>query len=519
MIETRQLAPDSRKHHRVCVPMRVELDGARLDIVDWSPGGLRVAAVPARLLAMGGGSVRVSLPTEGVPFVFDAAVRVVRVGEGEAGLRFEDLPASIGERLYTFGRGAPPAAPSVGAPGEGEPGGSSRVAPATAPRAPTPEKVAVPQGPWRPPLRSVVYVVIGTLLAIYIVHALYERVWRIQVDTASLIAPMAQIVSPADGVVEELRVSLGERVAEGDRLFLVAAPAVRNALERSALEVGLAEVRVAELEAARAAQEDRLSIHARMMRSRVAAQRALVSHLRDRLAMADAHVARIEALEGGGVSAFEVDAVRSDRAALAGELELASSYLTTEAGRLGAARHGYYFDGDRIPDGLPEIEAALTAARADLALRVARLEAEQADAVLAQAGEAPFAGRVAGVAQTAGTPVREGSLVVVLEKETDGQVEAWLTREEAEYVRLGDPARVSVAGVGRVYDAVVRSIDSDAAASARRAEAGDVPRLRVLLELQGYAGEPDTGPAALSELREVDAVGLPAVVNLARSWR
>lgn len=517
MIETKHVNASRRKHTRVLAALTVHSGPDLLDVVDWSPGGLRVASVPASLLAREEVPVRMKVPYEGVDIPFDATVHVARLGpnEGEAGLAFVSLPPHAWEILNFLSQqdAPPPTLPRALA-------AAPPVAPDAPPNPPRIHAVAPEvQVPWRPPVRMLVYLVVGLLLAVYIGSSMYDRVWRIEVESASLVAPTARVVSPEDGSMRELHVAVGSRVTAGTLLFRVESPSIQAALAAAELEVAQAELHATELEAARAAEQARLSIHGRIVSSRIGAQRAQVSLLKERLALADAQVARVSELVGQGVSQVELDRARSASATLAGQLEQARGALSTEERRFRAARRGFYFDGDSVQDGLPEVEAALAAARAEVELEKTQLAEMRIRADAAERVRAPFAGRASQVLQTEGTPVRQGNLVVVLERDDARLVEAWVTRQQAEYVRLGDTAQIAVAGLGRTYDGVVRSIETDPSTSAHLAASGETPRLQVLLEVAGYADEPGSVDAALRELREVDSVGLPAVVSFARSWR
>lgn len=518
MIETKHVNASRRKHTRVLSTLCVQSGPYLLEVADWSPGGLRVVSVPASLLAWEEVLVRVIVPFEGVDIPFDASVQVVRLGPnpGEAGLAFVSLPPYAWEILNFLSQEDAPT-----------PNLSPTLAEAMPPTNPTmspapirnPATGAAPQVAWRPPIRMLFYLVVGGLLSLYLGSSLYQRVWRMEVVTASLVATTARIGSPTDGVIRDLGVAAGDRVGEGTLLFRVESPSAQSALQQASLDVGRAEIRVAELEAVRAAEEARLSIHGRIVTTRIGAQRAQVSLLEQRLTLADAQVGRVQELVGRGVSQGELDEARARWATVAGQLEQARSGIETEERRGRAARSGFYFDGDGVQEGLPEAEAALQAGRAELALVKDRIEGEQRRAEAAESGRAPFAGRVAEVLQTQGTPVRQGNLVVVLEGEDVRLVEAWVNRQQAQYIRLGDSAGITVAGLGRSYDGLVRTIDTDPAAGAHTAASGDAPRLQVMLEVAGYAGEPHSSEAAMRELREVDSVGLPVVVSFARSWQ
>lgn len=516
MIRIRHLAASRRKHARAREGLAVESGGERLEVLDWSVGGVRVAALPRALPAGADVPLTVAGLVEGVRRTFETRARVARGDEGGVVLEFGSLSAAGRELLSSLsGGGAAPDTPEPEAAPPLREAERATLAPAPEPRpeaAPAEKKKG-----WRPPVRAVLYVAVGALLAAYIGEALYRRVWRIEVETAALIAPTARIVSPADGVVRGLEVAEGEVVKKGDILFGVASPRAEAALQEVEQAVAAAEVRVKELEAARAARRVQLDIHGDILKARIGGTGALVKALEDRVAIADARITRlVEVQAQGAVSGTEVDEVRALRAQLAGQLAQARAELSGEKRRLGAAREGYHFDGDGMSNGLPELDATLTAARAMLAVEQARLEAERVRVATSDAARAPFAGRVAEVLQTEGTPVRHGSLVLVLHREDDRLVEAWLSRRQAGYVRLGDPAVVEVPGLGRRYDGVVRSIGADPAAEEH---AGDEPRLRALVEIGGYVGEPWTAETAAEELRVVDSVGLPAIVSFERSWR
>ncbi len=511
-ITVRQLPADRRKHVRVpasAAPLWVDLGAERLEVVDWSPGGLRVAAAAPAPDA----TLQVAVGDGAGPFAVRA--RTVWAAGGEVGLAFTSLPEAARARLtehaapWTGAGDTPPAASTVAPPVD-----------AVAPPRVLPPPVAAPPRRWRPPLRAILYLVLGVLLTAWLGSALYRRVWRIEVDAASLVAATARVASPADGVVRELLVADGDTVREGQEAFRVEAAGVDAQVERAALEMEAARAEVARLEAERVAAAERLGIEGRVARARARAERRQVALLAQRVGWAGEHVTRVEALgAAAGVSAFDLDEVRGRRAELAGQLEAARARLAAEQTRVDAVRRGYAFDGERVAAALPEADAALAAARTTFALAERRLASERTRAEALRSARVPFAGRVSAVLQTAGAAVRQGTVVVVVERDEDRQVEAWVTRQEAGYVRLGSAARVYVPGVGRTYDAVVRSIGAESAASEAAMAVGGTPRLRVVLDLAGYAGEPDSRAAAMAELRKSDSVGLPAVVSLPRSWR
>ncbi len=552
MIQIESQDPCRRKHTRVDSPVLIELGAERLETVDWSPGGVRVARVPAHLRASQVVGIRVAIALGDVWVAFEARARVVHLGapggeaSGEAGLAFVALPPRARAMLRSLAaaaregaaaqiEAAPPdlappdlgwglalsAAPAgdrfAGSAPEGARPPAPGSAPERAPAAPVTPPAPVPRGS---AVRALLYLVFGLILSFYLGDSLYRRVWRIEVDAAALVARSARIASPVDGVLTQLEVAPGERVEGGAALFRVESPGVGAAIEQAALAVRQAAVHVQALEAARRALGGRLRIHGEIVRSRVESHATQIALLGDRLALADGQIERMRALHTQGmVSQVEVDELVGRRAVLAGERERAHSLLATGTTQLDAASRGYYFSGDTVGDGLPELDASLVAARAQLALEEEALLLEQRRAERAQEVRAPFAGRVAEVLQTSGTPVRQGSLVLVVERADERMVEVWLTRQQAEYVALGDTARISVAGLGREYDGVVRSIGTDATTSVSMAQVGTDPRLQVFLELQGYASAPATAELALNELLAVDSVGLPAVVSFSRSWR
>jgi multidrug resistance efflux pump len=278
---------------------------------------------------------------------------------------------------------------------------------------------------WRPPLRAGVYVVLGLMLTAWLGSALYRRVWRIEVDAASIIATTARVASPADGVVGALRVDEGAVVRTGDVLFEVEAAGVESALERVAIEVEEARAAVARREAERVAAVERLRIEGGMARTRAGADRRQAELLSERVGWAEAQVARLEALAAApGISPFEVEAARGAHAALSGQLAATRARLAVESARIRAGARGYAFDGERVAPALPELDAALAEAQTELALAERRHTAERVRAEGLRRARAPFPGRVAALAQPAGAAVRQGTVVVVLEADTERRVEA-----------------------------------------------------------------------------------------------
>jgi HlyD family secretion protein len=458
---------------------------------------------------------------------FRSPLRVVRGGpEGEAALAFEALPEAGRELLHAVAQGAEEGeAVSVSGVLGGEAVADSVDAaapvpdPGTPPRPPE-EGHPSPATPWRPPLRMVGYGLVGLLLAAWLANVAYERVWRVEVEAASLVAPTAKITSPWNGSVVEIKTGKGTRVAAGDPLFVVESPEIQAELEEAALDVAEAELRVTQLEAAREGLVARLDIQRRIVGRQVRSQAAQVSWLDTRLDLAAGQVERLRTLHHeGAVSLLEVEEGMAEQATLAGARELARALLSGAQGRLSAARLGYTLDGDQIIEGLPEIEAALGVALSEAQLQRDRLAAARRRAEITGTVRAPFDGRVSAVTQTAGTPVRQGAQVVAVERDDERLVEAWLTRDEAAWVRIGDTALIEVPGLGRTYEGTVRSVETNGEEGTQFAALGVEPRMQVSISIERVAGRPHSAEEAARELNEAESVGLPAIVSFRRSWR
>ncbi|MFN7146377.1 MAG: PilZ domain-containing protein, partial [Myxococcota bacterium] len=109
MIRIRHLEASRRKHARAREGLAVESGGERLEVVDWSVGGVRVAALPRALPS--GTDVPLTLGgmVDGVRRTFETRARVARGDEGGVVLEFGSL-SGVGRELLAAlsGGGAAP---------------------------------------------------------------------------------------------------------------------------------------------------------------------------------------------------------------------------------------------------------------------------------------------------------------------------------------------------------------------------------------------------------------------------
>ena len=109
----------------------------------------------------------------------------------------------------------------------------------------------------------------------------------------------------------------------------------------------------------------------------------------------------------------------------------------------------------------------------------------------------------------------------MLEKNEARRVEAWLTPEEASFIKLHDTVEVEIRAMGRTFIGQVLSLGSPPSETDPSRLLGKDPKLRVGIELVGLSQASGYGASfdgAMKELVFSNSVGLPVTVTFRRAW-
>jgi multidrug resistance efflux pump len=369
-------------------------------------------------------------------------------------------------------------------------------------------------------LRYGLYLLLGALLTWYVGSTTYYRVWRLQVSTASVVAQMELLRSPKNGNIEELLVGEGQLVEQGDALFRVVDEDAQTEDLELQRQVDRAERALLGLEGQHAVEVEKIEIYRGVLEAQVMASSARLGHLQQNGRLLRKQRDRTLGLvESGALSDRAVDMANADYETSLAQIQLAIGEAQVSAANLAALDDGFLFEGERLQANLPELESQIELARADLIF--ARKEALSRRAQEGVVVTAPFSGRVSALFKSPQTSAKQGDEILMLEKNEARRVEAWLTPEEASFIKLHDAVEVEIRAMGRTFVGQVVSLGSPSSEVEASRLLGKDPKLRVGIDLVGLAQSSGYGASfdgAMKELVFSNSVGLPVTVTFRRAW-
>jgi multidrug resistance efflux pump len=456
--------PDQRLCLSVTAPLFVDIEQQRWKASEWSLEGFRVV-VPG--LDLHGGVVRqtlhVTVPFQGFDVGFDAVCEVAAdpadadvlvaqfVGLGN---RERELLSHFVEELLrgsmvpvrdTIQRIDVPVMPASLMPDTAPMGMQTRL---------------------RATRRSLTMTALYGLLGIgvfgYLALMLYASIFRMEVQSAMISAPIETVAAQAEGHALWAQFKPGDKVASGDvvlRLF-------DNLLER---EIEVAEVAIREREA-------RLGYLRRRERSGVERLQSLpvvemrqltrskleLEDLRSQLASMELEQRNPKPVAGRDASGIG-DPGKQQLAELKSRIDAKEFELRTRkdtVNRNAAARR--VPPGTQLVGSLDDLEAQIELARHEVQFAQERHKAllNQRERLVVRA---PFDGRLIDLPHVDKGSIRKGDIVAILEQTEPRNVTAYLNDDEIVRVGVGDHARLYVPSVRETLKARVSRIDRSSA--------------------------------------------------------
>ncbi len=506
--------PSQRLHFRVQAPATITIDGVDYPAADWSLGGFLIDRFEGTVQA---GEHLISILTinfQGFHISIRKEVVVVRVEADRSRIacRFIEVTEREKELLNYYisnlvtGQMAPvddvirridtPVKPVPLTPDD-------KVA----------ESVPLHRQSLRRAVFSILYIVAGVLLGIFLVLTLYSHFFRVDVESAVVTRTIEQVVSKDLGVVQEILVTEGQHVSQGQVLLRLQDDQLARELEICHQELEDARLGLATSQERGRREEDRLAAYSRIAAEKLNSAREGVESLREQLRIADLELQRSRGLYESGIgSQSAYDEAAGRKATLAGELEHAMAELGIAMQAVDSVRKGFFYDGRSLVGQMPEAEVDTEHARRLIPILERRLsEVEQRAKRLEY--RAAFPAKVLRLTKTAGNTTERGETLVLLEKTgEDPVVDVFLTQSAASYVQLGSQARILIPALDLKLKGEVVSVDRTYGFRAGlqdaynwRHAAGTSAHVRIAL----------TG--LNPDLRARLAGGMPAIVNLPRS--
>ncbi len=468
-VKIKRERPDQRRHHRVTAPLYVEVAGVATRAADWSLGGLRVENFPGELPATGSEiPLLLTLPFQGFDVGFNIKAEVVRTNPAqgmfavrytEIGERERELMQHFIEELVrgsmvdvedTIQRIDVPVTPASLQP--------------DLPKA-TAAQVPMRRLPVKTAMMSSLYLGLGALVFSYAGLLGYTNLFRMEVQTAVITAPVETIIAKDDGIVELGDLKPGQTVKADDVLMQL----VNSQLER---EIELAEIQVQESKAKMAFTKrkhleelERVRSYAAVEMKNVQQTRIELESLAAQIKIAQLTKARLAELHGKG---FTTDAkleeaertallLKKDfdirRVELATRVELAGHDL----GKRMYSGNETIGSADIVGTGAElEAEVKLIDHQIQLAQQryISYLKQKDREAV-----RAPFDGTVLQLPRINKSSVRRGDVVAIIEQRKKRRVTAWLNQDEVLRVGMGDEVLLYIPAVGEQLKGRVTEID------------------------------------------------------------
>ncbi len=460
-VKIKRERPDQRRHHRVTAPLYVHYAGQKFRAADWSLGGLRVEGFPGDLPAIGAElALQLTLPFQGFNVTFDAKAEVVRFDQAarmfavrfvELGERERELMGHFIEELVrgsmsdvedTIQRIDVPVTPA-----------------SLTPDASPVKALPVRRRPTKMIVMSSIYAVLGLIVFGYTALILYSNIYRLEVQTAVIAAPIETVAAQAEGRVLLPGKRPGDRVRAGD----VIANLMDNQLER---EIELADISIKEQKAKllfmkqRQQEElERLQGFANLELKSVEQTRIELKSAAEQLKLAESQHARLATLARKGYATdARVEDAERQVIALRQSLETRRVELKSRADLAGTNFGKRFYNGRDLVGDSAQIEAQVRLAEHEIKLAQSRQHAlvKHRDRI---AVRAPFDGVILELPHVDNGHVRRGDTIAVIEQRQERRVLAFLNQDEVLRTGVGDEVTIFVAALGEQLKGRVIQID------------------------------------------------------------
>lgn len=447
-VKVRRERPDQRRHHRVTAPLYVEVGGATMRAADWSLGGLRVEHFPGKLPAIGSEiELALTLPFQGfdVGFKVEAevvrtnvaegmfAVRYTRIGERERELMqhfIEELiRGSMVDVEDTIQRIDVPVTPASLQPD------LPKAADQMVPLRRRPSKLVV---------MSSLYLAIGALVFGYAAIIAYSNLFRLEVETAVIAAPVETIVAKSEGIVELAGLEPGRPVKADDIVARLIDAQIEREIELAEISVQEKKARLAFAKRRQLEELERVRSYAAIEMKNVAQTEVELQSTAQQLDLARRNLQRLASLHAKGFTTdAKLDEARREVMKLEKEHEIRRIELSarTELASHNSGRRLYSGDATignaNIVGQAAQIEAEVRLLEHEIKLAQQRYITELSQRERA-AMRAPLDGTVVEVRKPNRADVRRGDVIALIEDRSQRHVTAWLSQDEVARVGLGD---------------------------------------------------------------------------------
>lgn len=459
-------APDQRRHYRSRAPISVQIGSSKCMIHDWSLGGFLINEYKGPSLKVGANATAaISVHWQSFDIAFTTDVEVVRLNGKSVGVRFTRLEARekevLGQALLASTANGERAS-LMKALADLDPAAKATVVTPVS-MVPT-ARESTPPNPRNQFLRrawmSAIYWGAGLALGAMIVTVMYFHFFRLDLEYSVVSLPLYPVVSQDVGRCAELLVREGDVVKAGQPLLRLEDDVLTRDLELAELQLASSKSDLATGESRVAKEQEKLALYEHITKAKLASNTAQVDSYTRQLEANKTILDRELTLMNNAVGAVQVvNQTQARVAELEGLLLHAQAEKRIAETSLDALKHGSFYDQRHLVGDMSQYEVNLADARQRIRLAEQRVT-QTRDRVKRLTYLAPFDGKVVKLMKAPGSVTNRGEVLVVVEKVDDKPViDAFVTQDEANTLRLGGKAAVWVPALNRSFNATVVKID------------------------------------------------------------
>jgi len=453
--------PCQRRYHRLTAPLHVVLDGQEAILAtDWSVGGLGLEIKENNLPKVGlETTVGVILSFQGYDISFNADVIVVRVDTGSQliGCQFVALEERSRDLLNYFSADL-----IRGRMGTFE-DSICRIDVPVTPISTKPPTSHISETPvWRLPLKTIFmatfYILAGILVFSYVALLIYSNFMRLEVPSSVVSTHLQTLRMPVDGVIKHINFEVGTHVKAGDEILRINDLKLENQINAAKIRIETAQKDIWRMKQKHKIDVERMKLYRIVNRTDKNIAEARLSAKREALNAADAHFIRIKKLKENGIvtiAQYEM-AHKSQIQAVAAVRE--AEFILEKDAAMDVASERRHYNHKEFTTDLDMLTLDLEMAYSTLEMEVSKLE--RLDKIKAKLVlRAPFDGRIVNLYQTAYSNVVRNAPLLLLEKDNDISITAFLNQKEVLEIGLQDTAKVFIPALNIHLPATVVKID------------------------------------------------------------
>lgn len=303
------------------------------------------------------------------------------------------------------------------------------------------------------------YVLLGVGVATYALNTLYTNVFKLEVDSATIVGNENLIRSPISGTIDKVYVDVGDQVDRASALLYVRDDSTLESIDLARLQVNEAESDLQQKQQLLTSQLEKMQTYKQFGSDVLRMREARTQSLREKLALAEKRYARTEKLAAQNLYSDDLlDRIAEEVITLKSDLKVALAEQNIAENAIAEIDNGRYFTDNRLEGQVDELKTAVEAAQARVALEKQRLTIMENRRARLEVS-APVDATVASLFTAEHQLIEKGQPLLVLEREGEKSVDAFVSAKDFEKVSIDKPVKVILAGKSKTLDAFITRVD------------------------------------------------------------